>query len=304
MEGRSAIIKVAAYNNHSIFGRVDWTLDCLKNFISVSQLKSEHENLDIYVNFINNFKPDLIISDLDYCTSHIAVNLGIPLWQCSSSLITHSVPVPERKSGIKSKYMTANRISPLEMCRIKYMTHNSANNFVYSHFGDLASPPTLLNGFTWVRPYHKIGKLHVPCQHNLVAGLCRNNKNILELMQRHSDSVVFTEFPDETYKNLVLKSLEDAEEYYCNLRNSNLFLCEGQTSFLADAYYNNKYALVMFCFNETECIIAGMLSERRNLCKVIFYPNENLKPFMEMEVIGKYNDGIKYLHEHIEDFQK
>jgi uncharacterized protein (TIGR00661 family) len=303
MEGKPATIKVAAYNNYSPWGRVDWTLDYIKNISDTKAVNHHHEKIDAYISFIKSFKPDLIISDLDYWTSYIAANLNIELWQCSSLLLTHAMPQADKQSGIYNKYMTQVRLTPIQLNKARKAIHYSNQKFAYSHFGDLPNPPRIVDGFKWVRPYHMVGTPSITCQHNLMAGLSQNNKKILELMQRHSDSVVFTEFPNEKYRNIILKDIANEEEYYCNLRNCNLFVSEGDSNLLADAYYNNKFSVVMVNFNDIGCINNSFLLEKRNVCKPIFYVSEDLEKFMDIKVISSYNENIKYLHEWIEEFQ-
>jgi len=153
--------------------------------------------------------------------------------------------------------------------------------------------------FEWIRPYHTIGKSSIICKHNIIAGMIQPDKNIIGLLKRYDDSVIFSEDCNEDYPNIILKDISNIDEYTCNLANTNLFVCSGQTSFLADAYYNSKYSLIMTDYNDTECVINSVASEHFGLSDIIYDLDDNLD--FSKSVITKYDEDIKFLHERIED---
>jgi uncharacterized protein (TIGR00661 family) len=293
-------IKVAAYQKSSPKGMsIDWTLDCLFNMFNSDQI-SENDNLKIYYDQILYYKPDLIISDLEYFTSYLANASNIPLWQCNSSLINFAV-TQKYDLGLFKKYAyLLQKNNPLRTQRIINIIDNSDRRLVYSHLGDSANPPELKEGFEWVRPYHTVGKDSAPCQHNLVAGLSHNNKKVLSLLKQHSDSVAFTQFPHERHLGLWLKDIENQEEYFCNLKNCQLFLCEGQTSFLADAFYNNKYSVVMTNFQDVECVTNSIFSQHLGLSSMVYHIEDNLDPYLNRSTTPHYNQQVQYLHQKVE----
>lgn len=301
MAGQLHTIKVAAYKKSSPPINIDWTLDCLLNIFKPDQLSLNNDNFQIYFEQIKYFAPDLIISDMEYFTSYIANVLNCTLWQCSSSLINFAVENKYNLGLFKRYSFLLEKNNPLRTQRQINMIDSSNCNFVYSHLGDTVQPPALKDNFEWVRPYHQIGKNSIPCQHNIVAGLLRSNKNIFGLLKRYPDSVAFTEFYDETYSNLSLKDIDHEEEYFCNLKNSNLFVCEGQTSFLADAFYNNKYSAVLINFKDLECVTNSVYSENLKLSTSVYDSNEDLNNLMNRPIEQKYNDRVRFLHERIEE---
>jgi hypothetical protein len=144
-----------------------------------------------------------------------------------------------------------------------------------------------------------VGKDAVPCQHYLVAGLSYSHKQILGAMKKFTDSVAFIDSVLEIYPNPQVKDIRNQEEYFCNLKNSPLFLCQGQTSFLADAFYNGKYSLIYPDYQDAEAVLNSCISQYLGLGKIIdltydFNTHNN-------EIIPLYNENIKYLHECIED---
>jgi uncharacterized protein (TIGR00661 family) len=294
------IVKFAAFNKYSGDTPVDWSLDCLLNIFKPEYISVDNENFHIYFEQIKSFAPDLIISDLEYFTSHIAITLNIPLWQCSSSLINIGISHYEKYNlGIFKNYAYLLHKRPKHNARIANIIDNSDHNFIYSHLGDVDNAPKLKDNFEWIRPYTNIGKISKPCSHNIIAGLNRNNKKIFNVLQKYNDCIVFSDFCDEYYPNLLLKDINNSEEYFCNLKNSNIFICEGQSSFLSDAYYNDKYSLVMTDFNDLECIINSIYSESLGLSSFIF--NDDIKNIKYNNVISNKKNNIKLLHEKIAD---
>ena len=111
---------------------------------------------------------------------------------------------------------------------------------------------------------------------------------------------MFTKDYDEQYSNITLKDLNNHDEYICNLHNSNLFVNSGQTNFLADAYYNGKFSLIMPDYNDTECVINSVSSDHEKLSKIIHDPTENIEDYKSLSVNVNYNSKINFLHERID----
>jgi uncharacterized protein (TIGR00661 family) len=297
-------IKVAAYKKSSPKNiNIDWCLDALLNVYKPELLSLKNDNLNIYFEQVKDFAPDLIISDLEYFTSYIANVLNIRLWQCSSSLLKHALTWKEKYDlGLFKYYAYALNRDPEHTQRMVNLIDNSERNLVYSHYGETEHPPILEPKFEWVRPYHQVSKPYPTCQHHIVAGLYGNNKQIINVLKKQSDSVIFTESRLESYPNLLVKDIDNQEEYYCNLRNSNLFVCQGQASFLADAFYNEKFSLIYPDYEDTESIINSQLSRKLKHGHIMTYDN-NIAGIEPVKVEMKYQDSIKYLHEKIKEIE-
>jgi len=301
IEDKPYIVKVAAYKKSSPKVNIDWTLDCLKNIFKPEYVTLDNDNFVTYFEQVKYFKPDLIISDLEYFTSHIASVLGIPLWQCSSSIINLALTNEEKYNlGVFKHYAYLFVRNELQTDRYVNVITNSDMSFVYSHFGDSQYPPKMKAGFEWVRPYHVVGKVSIPCQHNVVAASLGSNKKMIGLLKSYPDSVCFTEF-FETHANPAVKDIRNQQEYFCNLRNSNLFVCAGQTSFLADAFYNGKYSAVLTNLLDPECVVNSTISERLGLSTSVYQTSDDLQPMMNKPIIPSLKENIKYLHERIEE---
>ena len=294
--------KIAAYKQSSpIDINIDWTLDCLLNIYRPELLSLNNDNLAIYFEQVKNFAPDLIITDLEYFTSYIANDLNIPLWQCSSSLINFALTKQEKYGlGLFKYYAHLLNRDPINTQRIANIIENSDRNFVYSHYGDTEAPPSIEAKFEWIRPYHQVAKDYVPCQHYATAGLSASNKQILDVLKKYPDSVAFIEHYQETYNNVLIKDIELQEEYYCNMKNSNLFICQGQMGFLADAFYNGKYSLIYPDYEDTESVISSQLSQKLKLGRIMSY-SEDISDFVSSQVHPACLGSIKYLHERIEE---
>jgi len=301
VEGKPYQIKIAAYKQSSPSSNVDWTLDALLNIYKPDYQTINNDNLAIYYEQVKQYSPDLIISDLEYYTSYIANVLNIPIWQCSSSLINCALQKKQKYNMGLFKYhaFSVNR-DPRLAQGIVNLLDNSTQNFVYSHFCDLKDPLSLKEGFEWIRPYHRIGKESILCQHGIVAGLAFNNKKVIHELKRRSDSVVFMEPCTEIHQNVLVKDIGNQEEYFCNLKNSRLFVCQGQTSFLADAFYNGKHPLIYPDYNDAESITNSIVSEHFKVGTIVTQPEMLDTLAMTTEPV-EYNQSVKYLHEKIEE---
>lgn len=264
VQDKDYTIKIAAYKKSSPTDvSIDWTLDCLLNIFKKDHISLDNDNFNLYYEKVKSFEPDLIISDLEYFTSHIASVLNIAIFQCSSLLINNALTKKSKYNlGIfKTHSYTFNR-NGIKIQRILNMIENSNKNYIYAHYGDMDNPPEIKDNYEWVRPYHQVGKISIPCQHNLVGITPHSNKNIINILKKQNDCVLFTDAYNEKYNNLQIKNIANEEEYFCNLQNSKGLVCEGQTSFLADAFYNNKPATIYTNYNDPECILNHIISEK------------------------------------------
>lgn len=302
IEGQLCIVKIAAYNKSSPNVNIDWTLDSLLNIYKSDLISSDSENFAIYYDQVKNFKPDLIISDLEYFTSTIAVDLNITLWQCSSTMINYSI-VDKYNLGLFKKYAYVFNKNPVNTQRIINLIDNSNCNFVYSHFCDTENPPELKENFEWIRPYHQTGKRYIPCRHNLIAGVLSQaiDKNLVSIVKNYSDSIVFADSVNESYSNVIIKDINNYDEYICNIFNSRLYMCQGYTNLLADAFYNQKYSIILPDYKESECLINSVFSEKLGVGKIYDNPN-NVEDYMDYPVEINYNPQVKFLHERLEEY--
>jgi len=301
MEGSKHQVKIAAYKKSSPKNiNIDWTLDALLNIYRPDLLSLQGDNLNIYFEQVKDYAPDLVISDLEYFTSSVAKELDINLWQCSSSLINYALVRNEKYNlGLFKFHAHALNRDTVHSQRMVNILDNSDRNFVYSHYGDMNEPPTLMDGFQWVRPYHQVAKDYVPCQHHITAAFSVPDKRVMAFLKKYPDSVAFVDDPKERYQNVQVKDIRIQDEYYCNLKNSALYICQGQTSFLADAFYNGKYALVFPDYEDAESITNSQLAQKIGIGRIMTFVDE--LPSASMEVEPVYTDSIKYLHEHIEE---
>lgn len=296
------IVKFAAYKKSSPNINIDWTLDCLLDTYKPNYILLNNDNFSIYFDQVKKFAPDLIISDLEFFTSYIANVLNINIWQCSSALINLALPHEEKYNlGIFKNYSYLLKKNTIDVNATLNVIASANQNFVYSHFCDTTNPPKLNDNFQWIRPYHSIGKISIPCKHNIIGITWQNNKKLISVLKNYKDSIVFSNSFHENYTNLKIKDISNAEEYYCNLKNSNLLACEGNTSFLADAFYNNKYSAIFTNFQENECIINSFLSKKLDLGSMIFDNSIDLNVLSNINVMPQINPNIKFLHEKIND---
>lgn len=295
-------IKIAAYKKSSPDGvNIDWTLDALLNIYRPHLFSLDNDNFSIYLQQVKDYAPDLVISDLEYFTSMVARELNLHIWQCSSLMINFALTRKEKYGlGLFKNYAYVVSKESVNTQRLINVIDNSNRNFVYSHYGDTNSPPSIQTNFEWIRPYCQLAKNYVPCQHFITAGLYNNDKRLINLLRKYPDSVIFMERCQEQHRDLHVKDIRIEHEYYCNLKNSNFFACQGQTSFLADAFYNSKYSLIYPNYDDSESVTNSQISQNLNLGSIMTYSadiNSVICPDVQPVLSGK----IKYLHEHIKE---
>lgn len=294
-------IKLASYINSAPNIHIDWSLDSLLNVYDPSQKYLDNDNYHNYIEQIKIFGPDLIISDFEYFTSYAGMHLQIPVWQYTSQILNQAV-LEKHKYSVKNytrfSYLLSN--NSVKNQKINNFIQNSNRRLVCSHLGDVEDSMSLHPEYEWIRPYHQTSKISAVCQHNIVSAFLSSNKYIINLIKNYEDVVAFSDFTEEKYNNIHFKKIENQQEYFCNLKNCNIFVCEGQASFLADAYYNNKKPLVLFNYQDPDCITNSLYSEKFNLCKIINNNETDLS--VENNINPSYNNNVNYLHQEIDKF--
>ena len=294
-------LKIAAYRSSSPNINIDWTLDCLSDMFKPDILYTDSENFHIYFEQVKSFDPDLIISDLEYFTSRIANVLNIPIWQCSSALINTAMTHEQKYNlGLYKYYCEILFSNKLISNKMNNMIDNADRNLIYSHLCDTEESPSINSKFEWIRPYYMIGSPSVLCQHNLVLAMTKNDKRMFSFLRKYPDSVAFTTFPYESYDNFLLKEIFDHKEYTCNVYNSNLFVCDGSTNFLADAFYNKKFSIVIPNINDTECLVNSFYSERLGVSKTIYDFDEDVYEYSFVDISVLMNNNVNFLHEEVD----
>jgi hypothetical protein len=292
-------IKIAAYRGAHCIQPVDWTLDALHDVFNFDHFSLEGDNIEIYYQQIKNFNPDLVISELEPYTSHIASLLHLPIWQVSSFLLWDGWD--ERHSiGLDTRYSSLMPVLK-EHHEIQSMLATSDANFIYSHLGDLEQPPKIKSSFTFVRPYHFVGRPSIPCQHQVVGITHNNDRFLIRLLSAYDDVVLFSNTYSENFSSISLKNAADTAEYVCNFFNSSHFICRGEVEHLADAFYNGKYCAVMPDFEDRNCVVNAYLNQHFKLGSSLHSFKDRL-PMNTTVPLPEYNPNIKLLHEKLLDF--
>lgn len=299
--GTHHIVNIAAYEDYKPNCNINWTLDSLHSICHPEKFDTKSDEFEVLKHQIKTFNPDLVISDFEYFTSMAALDLNIPLWQYSSSLVAHGLIQSNKNySGIFNNF--AYLLFNNRALRDKYLflIKNSNKNIINSHLVDTPYTPEIRENFIWSRPYHKIGKLSEVCKHNLVARIEDNNRKAISFFSKENDVVIFSKNV-ENYKNLITKNSLDENEYYCNLANASAFICRGESQLLADAFYNKKYSFIILDDMDKECVINGSICQHLLTGKIV-KEKVDFRKINDIEV--EYNPIASYIHEYIDEFEK
>jgi hypothetical protein len=152
-------IKIAAYyRNHKYLHHIDWCLDAIsvkrrwgrKNYFKenhgVKGPLIDHYYADLIINDLFEWEPDLVISDCESFTAHVANVLEVPLWYCSPLLQLIGIDRQDKE------------IPTTIIDKTKYYLESlpQADSYlVYSPLCDVSARPLLKDGFEWIRPYYE-----------------------------------------------------------------------------------------------------------------------------------------------------
>ncbi len=295
LKNKNITIKVAAYKKYSNDIDVDWTLDCLLNqFDPNNNISFKNDNYKKYFLEIQEYDPDLIISDLEIFTSYIAIELGLTLWQVSPLLIYHALETEfKNKLNIYKLYSYIFRQNKKQNEYINFIINNSNKKFIYSHFCDIQGIPIISN-YNWIRPYYFLSEDNINPINMFGVGL-GSDKKILALLNSYKGSRYFSNFTLEKYDNIKSYHIYNIDSYKKELSNSKLIICNSETSILADAFYNMIPSVAFIDSMDKESIINSKLTDYLNLGKTEF-KEDNI-----YDINLSLNDKIKFLDQEIEE---
>jgi uncharacterized protein (TIGR00661 family) len=297
-------IKIAGYNNLSC--NVDWNLNSLHSFRKeipcsgrgtydkIENIKFPNQNIKYYLETIDKFNPDLIISDCEFFTTYAGLILKIPVWQCSPMIGLYGLKDSMFNKPCFGSY--GSKFRHWMYSQMYNLVQSSEKRFVYSFFGDLDLVPDLLSGFEFIRPYHKLGikKENI----NLLGLDINNNKNLVSLLKYNVGSKLYSNNLDR-YNNLENNNI--TKNYFNDLAGCDLCVSDGAMTFLADAFYNKKFSLIIPNINDIESVFIGLHSQIMNVSKILYSTKEDLTFYKEEQINPTYNK-INYLHEKLTEF--
>lgn len=295
------IIKTSGYFNYTI-NNIDWILDPLFNnpnsdtsiykyFGGKANLGVEKIvpfNLNLFKSLlkdVEDFGPDLVISDGEPISGYIAVGLGIKLWYCSP-IFAFSALEPSLN------YICYNM--PNDEYYYKHLYLSEPDKiFVYSPFLEIDNFPDFKKDANFIRPYH-------------INATIKSSNNIL-LVSEDSSRLDLIK-PILKYSKYGIDILNPKEENY-NIDNYSTIISTGETSYIADALYNYRKLYLSPTIKDLESVINSVMSHKLNAGTELgqfelmeYFALEYLDDLLnktEDKSIIKINNNIKYLHEEL-----
>lgn len=246
LKNTSHEIKIAAYiKSSNNLSHIDWTLDALYHkysktdkekifdlFNSYNIPRVGMNEIEILVEEVSEFNPDLIICDYEPIMSNVASAIGAKLWYCSPVHMLDGIDWGYGK--LKYRGLLENTRKALPRLPIPDKT------FIYSPFCDFEKAPILKSGYEWIRPYH------VSCDssnNEVGIAVVTDYSRISELSKILNciPPFCFTLFSHSIYNLSHLESINISDEsvYQKVLNNCRWLFTTGDTNFISDALYGN-----------------------------------------------------------------
>lgn len=276
---QNATIRVATFLASSYGDFIDWNLEACRTQDNYCRMLRE----------IEEFNPDVIISDGEWNTINIANTLEIPLWNCSSLHLIDGVRWVRDQLGHNTSIEPTRRFLRAAPGGEKY--------FVYSPLCDIVNPPTLRDGFEWVRPYH------TKVERNPF-----KNKTALIRYQARSEGL------NQLLDILKIKLIKDKnEEWKQALIESDWIVTTGDTNTVSDAFYNGINICVSPTVGDAEAAMNALMCRNYKIGVDVaqielmdkYSLDEMEKTFAEFKELSSWplqiNPNVKYLHERLEE---
>lgn len=261
-------VRISAYmKSSSSLKHIDWTLDSL-HYKQIPKKRSREiqdifghkgvplvnkENLNIFLSEVDVFDPDIIISDGESLSAHIAKALGIRLWYCSP---LHMIDGIDWDKG-QLRYQ-----SLLENTRkFLYKLPEAEKILVYSPFGDASFRPILKTGYEWVVPYH--------IETDNVKEIKNKSLFVINDFERFPQLTKIINALDgqkslispfhESFTNIDHYLINDDLKYRSLVKGCERFFSTGETSYIADAFYQEKPICTMPSLKDPESLVNSIL---------------------------------------------
>jgi len=269
--GHQHEIKKAAYlqSSHSLT-HIDWTLDALHHNVVASKHSPSLQKLfghtgvplvNVYsvntlLRDVEIFSPDLIISDGEPISAHIAKSLKIKLWYCSPIHLLDGVQweagqlrytsLLNRMRGFISKLPEADRV------------------FVYSPFGDIKFRPVLNASYEWLTPYY-VDATH-GCNECVAIVNDYNRFSYLSKILNGSSQTItlFSPFKEE-FSNMETHLITKLNTYLDALSRSVSIFTTGETSYVSDAFYAGHNICISPTLNDVESLLNAIMVKEYKL---------------------------------------
>jgi uncharacterized protein (TIGR00661 family) len=267
-------IKIAAFNKcNYCLKNIDWTLDGLyfnptsnvnSNFSSMQKIFNDagtytpsinQKAFETFLGEVSDFAPDLIISDCEKITAVIAKALQIELWNCSSIGLINKI----RHASAPYVY--------LKLVTRKFYNELPVPNreLIYSPFGQYFSK----TNNEWVIPYHSdiltnnFSNEEQLNNEKIKAIAVMNISDRLPILNKlfncsKYDIDLFSHLNCEDVKNYNFTG----NNYEEKLSIADKYFCAGETSYIADALYNNKYVYISPILTDAEMMLNHTVAEK------------------------------------------
>jgi len=263
-------IKKAAYLQASgSIPHIDWTLDALHHNIITNKCSKELLNLfghsgvpmvNIYsvttfFKEVEEFEPEVVISDGEPIAAHIAKSLNIKLWYCSPIHLLDGV----RWDKGQLRYTTF--LNKMRQNLIRFPEPDRA--FVYSPFGDIKFRPFLNSGFEWITPYYLKSELG---NNNCLAVINDYNRfsELSKILNGAANDITLYSPYKEEFSNMKTGLIGDLKKHLEKNSYQSIFTT-GETSYIADAFYSGCNICVSPTLGDVETLLNAILVKEYKL---------------------------------------
>jgi len=131
----------------------------------------------------------------------------------------------------------------------KYIITNSDKNLVNTHIQSVYStknPRYFKYNMEYITPHHEIGKPNDMCKHNMIISNDISYKGNKLLQSHFKDTINHSLMNHDSFDNLNNNNLlENQQDYYCHIKNSDVIITEPNPLFLSDCYYNERHCYIL-----------------------------------------------------------
>lgn len=297
-------LRIAAFSSSAPTIGADYTMDSFLDFYETNLPLNERIGFNRLKDEIKIYAPHLIINDLDHHAAIIANQLNIPYWNVSSKLLYRAITDKVSKSlQINKKYFHYFRLNRT-FHSFEKVRGPAKFNFVYSYLCDSEFRPDLKPEYRWIRPYHVVST--VKCDPKVVCTVLHNDKLFMSYAVTLGDAVLFSPFSYEKFNGVDGDTIPhfpaESQEYADMISNCYLVLSHGETSLVADAFYNKKHCLVYSSPANMDTVLNGFFVQRQGIGEIVLTrKNTNQINYLDPEPYRLNHDpNTYYLHEHLE----
>lgn len=255
------------------------------------------QELKTYWNFLKILNPDIVLADFVLPTIDLAADLGHKTYLLSNKIIMQGIKQQIQKQRFKMTDVFYNKLFNFDE-HAHYMIDLVSKKLSYTQFGDAITDFDRAKNYKFIRPYYE---KHELSSEKIICVFPNPTIKILKWLSEQKNIILYTNAQIKLDESKVYPLYHNS--YYKNISQAKFVISDGNEMVLSDAYYNQKYSIIINKFDNLKELDVFKLQHKNAYVdlKLAEFHNEdtipNLDSICPKKVKLKIKNSVKSLTE-------